>query len=139
MSAQAWEQLIKSSSQVLTNSSSSLRTDPLQDTSVRRFKRGTVLRYGVEIYNAKIPAVQQGQIRLQTRVFHDRQKVFEGVDRQLDVAQQPGVKEPVFTDAVSLGENLLPGDYVLQVIVTDGLAKEKRRLATQYIQFEVIE
>ena len=140
MSAQSWEQLIKSSSQVLTNASAtSFKTDPLQDTSVRRFKRGTVLRYGVEIYNAKLPAVQQGQIRLQTRVFHDRKKVFEGAERQLDVAQQPGAKEPVFTDAVSLGENLLPGDYVLQVIVTDGLAKEKRRLATQYIQFEVIE
>ena len=138
MSAQSWEQLIKSSTQVLT-SATSFKTDPLQDTSVRRFKRGTVLRYGVEIYNAKLPAVQQGQIRLQTRVFHDRKKVFEGAERQLDTTQQPGVKEPVFTDAVSLGENLLPGDYVLQVIVTDGLAKEKRRLATQYIQFEVIE
>jgi hypothetical protein len=57
----------------------------------------------------------------------------------MDTTRQPGIREPVFTDAVSLGENLLPGDYVLQVIVTDGLAKEKRRLATQYIQFEVIE
>ena len=65
--------------------------------------------------------------------------MFEGEERRLDLSSQPGVKEPVFSDAVALGKNLLPGDYVLQVIVTDGLAKEKKRLATQYVQFEVIE
>ena len=140
MSSQSWSQLTAGNSQMLTNSNSGpSKPDPLQDTSVRRFKRGTVLRYGVEIYNAKPLAVQQGQIRLQTRVFHDRVKVFEGEERIMDTNRQPGIREPVFTDAVSLGDNLLPGDYVLQVVVTDGLAKEKRRLATQYIQFEVIE
>jgi VWFA-related protein len=140
MTLQSWSQLTSGNSQVLTNSNSgSLKSDPLQDTSVRRFKRGSVLRYGVEIYNAKPATVQQGQIRLQTRVFHDRVKVFEGAERVMDANPQPGIREPVFTDAVSLGDNLLPGDYVLQVVVTDGLAKEKRRLATQYIQFEVIE
>jgi hypothetical protein len=30
------------------------------------------------------------------------------------------------------------GDYMLQVIVTDLLAKEKQRTATQWIDFEVI-
>jgi VWFA-related protein len=139
LTTQLWAQLMNGGSHVLTSGNSAAKPDPLQDTSVRRFKRGTVLRYGVEIYNAKLPTGQQPQIRLQTRVFHDRVKVFEGAERQLDLSQQQGSKEPVFTDAVSLGENLLPGDYVLQVVVTDGLAKEKRRLATQYIQFEVIE
>jgi hypothetical protein len=140
MTTQLWGQLMSGDSRVLTGGNSTAsKPDPLQDTSVRRFKRGTVLRYGVEIYNAKLTAGQQPQIRLQTRVFHDRIKVFEGAERLLDPTMQPGSKEPVFTDAVSLGANLPPGDYVLQVVVTDGLAKEKRRLATQFIQFEVIE
>ena len=138
MTMQSWNQLTSGSSQIFASAGPS-RPDPLQDTSVRRFKRGTVLRYGVEIYNAKLPANRQAQIRLQTRVFHDRQKVFEGEERELDVGTLKDPKEPIFTDAVSLGENLLPGDYVLQVIVTDGLAKEKRRIATQYVQFEVLE
>ncbi|HKP69911.1 MAG TPA: VWA domain-containing protein [Pyrinomonadaceae bacterium] len=135
----AWNQLISGASQIATSASSgTAKADPLQDTSLRKYRRGTVLRYGVEIYNAKI-VPGQSQIRLQTRVFQDRKKVFEGEERQVDTNSQPGVKRPVFTDAVSLGKNLLPGDYVLQVIVTDGLAKEKKRLATQYVQFEVIE
>ena len=139
MSAQSWAQLSGNSLIPANATGPTVKPDPLQDTSVRRFKRGTVLRYGVEIYNAKLPAGQTAQIRLQTRVFHDRRKVFESPERSLDLSTQPGTKEPVFTDAVSLGDNLLPGDYVLQVIVTDGLAKEKRRLATQYVQFEVID
>jgi hypothetical protein len=140
LTTHAWNQLTGGSSQVLTNSTSGPeKPDPLQDTSLRRFRRGTVLRYGVEIYNAKLAANQQPQIRLQTRVFHDRKMVFESEERILDLSSQSSSKEPVFTDAVSLGENLLPGDYVLQVIVTDGLAKEKKRLATQYVQFEVLE
>ena len=32
----------------------------------------------------------------------------------------------------------MPGEYVLQVVVTDKLAKEKHRTASQWIDFEVI-
>lgn len=140
LSMQAWNQLIGGGSQMFTNASNNARPDPLKDTSQRQFRRGTVLRYGVEIYNARTGPGMQPQVKIQTRVFHDRKKVFEGEERVLDLSSYPpGTKEPVFTDAVSLGENLLPGDYVLQVIVTDALAKEKKRLATQYVQFEVLE
>ena len=40
--------------------------------------------------------------------------------------------------AVSLGGAMQPGDYILQTIVTDKLAKSKRNLATQFVQFEII-
>jgi hypothetical protein len=33
---------------------------------------------------------------------------------------------------------MVPGEYVLQLIVTDALAKEKRRVATQWIDFEIV-
>jgi hypothetical protein len=37
-----------------------------------------------------------------------------------------------------LGTDLEPGEYVLQVIVTDNLAKEKYRVATQWMDFELV-
>ena len=37
-----------------------------------------------------------------------------------------------------LGTALQPGEYVLQVVVTDALAKEKYRTATQWIDFEIV-
>ena len=38
--------------------------------------------------------------------------------------------------AVAIGQKLAPGDYILQVIVTDQAAKG--RIATQFVQFEVV-
>ena len=134
----AWRQFAEAGSQVNVLLPQDEKPDPLQDTSVRKFKRGTVLRFGSEIYNAKLPSIQQGRIFLQPRVFHDRQLVFEGKEQPLNIEGQSS-ESPVYSDAVQLGANLLPGDYVLQIVVTDGLAKEKRRIATQYVQFEVIE
>ena len=32
-----------------------------------------------------------------------------------------------------------PGEYILQVVVTDNLAKERRKIATQLVQFEVVQ
>jgi hypothetical protein len=31
-----------------------------------------------------------------------------------------------------------PGDYVLQIVVADALAKEKYRMTTQWVDFEVM-
>ena len=41
--------------------------------------------------------------------------------------------------AIAFGKKMLPGDYILQVIVTDPLAKEKKQIATQFVQFEIVE
>jgi hypothetical protein len=40
--------------------------------------------------------------------------------------------------ALQLGTEMPPGEYILQVIVTDLLAKEKNRTATQWIDFEIV-
>lgn len=139
MSMSSWQRLAGGPSQVNTGGPiQDEKADPLQDTSLRRFKRGSVLRFGTELYNAKLPSLSQAKIYMQARVFHDRELVFENKEQPINLEGQNS-SEPVYTDAVQLGENLLPGDYVLQIVVTDGLAKDKKRIATQYVQFEVIE
>jgi fibronectin type 3 domain-containing protein len=40
---------------------------------------------------------------------------------------------------LALKDELPPGEYILQIIVKDTLAKEKTNLATQWVQFEIIE
>jgi len=37
-----------------------------------------------------------------------------------------------------LGNDLQPGDYALQLIVTDKLAKEESRVVGQWIDFEIV-
>ena len=113
--------------------------DPLAATSLRRFKRGTILRYGYEIYNAKVIAGQQPSLNTQVRMFRDGKMIFEGKQIPLDLSGQPDLQRIKATGALNLGGGMLAGDYVLQIVVTDALAKAKSKIATQFVQFEIIQ
>lgn len=109
------------------------------DTSLRRFKRGTVLRYGGEIYNAKTSGTQAPQLTSQTRVFRDGKLLFEGKPVPVIVTGQNTAQKVIVNGAMNLGSEMPPGDYILQVVVTDALAKGKNQIATQFVQFEVVD
>ena len=47
-------------------------------------------------------------------------------------------KDKVAGGSLLLGADLQPGEYILQVIVIDKLAKEDHRMATQWIDFEIV-
>jgi len=55
-----------------------------------------------------------------------------------EVAGQTDLEHLKAFGAISIGTEMEPGDYVLQVIVTDGLSKAKNQTATQYVPFEVV-
>lgn len=112
-------------------------SDPMTDSALRRFKRGTILRYGFEVYNVKLDAARQPNASVQMKVFRDGKPVLEGKNAPLELLNQTDLGRIKSTGAMNLGEALPAGEYILQIIVTDQLAKEKRRLATQFVQFEV--
>ena len=111
--------------------------DPMGDTSLRKFKSGTILRFGYEIYNAKLDAAQKPNLLVQTKVFRDGKPILEGKISPLDFSGQPDLQRLRANGGVSLGAALPAGEYVMQIIVTDTLAKKKRRIATQFVQFEI--
>lgn len=113
--------------------------DPKFSTAVRAFYRGTILRFGVELLNVRISDKRASDLRIQSRVFRDQQLVFQTVESPLNLAGLTARPELAHTDAIELRERLLPGDYVLQIIVADWSDPKKKRLATQYVQFEVLE
>ncbi len=113
-------------------------SNPLGDTAQRRFKRGTVLNYGAEIFNAKTDASRSSNLVFRTRIFRDGQVTFEGKPQPVAASSRDPSKTAIAA-AISLGTEMSLGDYVLQIVVTDNLAKEKRKIATQFVQFEVIE
>jgi VWFA-related protein len=130
-SAEAWKKHEQGSTEQLT--------DPQTDTSLRRFKKGSVLRYGIDIYNAKLDAAQKPNLMTQVRVFREGKLILDGKPKPLGQGRQLNPSKINFMGALNLGAEIPPGDYVLQIIVTDTLAKEKNRLSTQWIQFEVTE
>ncbi|MDT5294127.1 MAG: hypothetical protein QOJ76_1007 [Acidobacteriota bacterium] len=109
------------------------------DPSVRRLRPGMELHYDFHIYNAQAdPAGGRPRLQTQVRLFRDDGRpAYEGKVAPFDTAQQEDLKRLVAGGSIKLNRNAAPGRYVLQVVVTDLLAGEKRRVATQWIDFEL--
>jgi VWFA-related protein len=111
--------------------------DATRGAARRSFRRGTVLDYLYEIINAKTGAGRHPELEVQTRMFHDGEQV---ADEKTTLATAGAVSDPQHLRAggrLSLGGGLAPGEYVLQVIVTDKLVKNKFNIVTQSMDFEI--
>jgi VWFA-related protein len=111
--------------------------NPNGSAAVRIFRRGKGLVYACQVLNAQTGPGNQANLELRTRLFHDGKQIYEGKPMPLDSKSQPDPKHLVAAGAMKLGQGMQPGDYVLQVIVTDKLAKDKYSVSTQSMDFEI--
>jgi VWFA-related protein len=108
-------------------------------TATRRFRAGMDVTYAFMIYNAQVDqANKQPQIESQVFLYRDGQPVYTSQPARIKVEEQASYKEIFAGSNVQLGSNLQPGEYVLQIVVTDKLAKDKFSTVTQWIDFEVV-
>ena len=114
-------------------------TEEQADPATRRFRRGALLDYGFVIYHAK-PERATGRLRLtiQARLFREGRQVYAGQPQPFDPGQPSGPARVEAAGRLQLGAALEPGEYVLQVVVTDGLAGKSHAVATQWIDFELV-
>src|SRR5205085_7050944 len=106
---------------------------------VRQFHQGSSLVFVYAVYNALADqATNQPQLTTVTRIFRDGKPIYTGAPTPLEMTGQKDPHRPTGGAQLSLGSELLAGEYVLQIIVEDHLAKEKTRTATRWIDFEVI-
>ena len=103
--------------------------------AVRIFAQGDSFGYAYEIFNAKTDRSKKTQLETQMRLFRDGQQVNAGTPTALS-ADQKNPQRLIGSGRVQL-TRVPPGDYVLQVVVTDKLANEKNRIAAQSMDFEV--
>jgi hypothetical protein len=71
------------------------------------------------------------------RLIRDGKVVFDGNQMPLNLAGQTDLQRIQASGAVTLGKNLEPGSYVLQIIVFDTTEGGKPRIATQFVEFEI--
>ncbi len=115
------------------------QSDPNASPALRRFKQGLVMIYAIVIYNAQLDkASGKPKLKSQTRVFLEGKQVFTGSEIPFEVNEQLDLKRLQVAGAIQLGTAMVPGEYVLQIVVTDALAKEKHRVASQWINFEIV-
>jgi VWFA-related protein len=114
-------------------------TDQQAGPATRRFRRGALLDYGFVIYNAKLDrATGRPSLTIQARIFREGQQVYAGQPQPFDPAQQSGLERIEAAGRLQLGAALEPGEYVLQLVVTDALAGKSNAVATQWIDFELV-
>jgi len=72
------------------------------------------------------------------RVFRDDKIVFTGDPAPLDFSGQTDLQHLTSGSRLQIGSAMTPGNYVFQIIVTDNSNHDKPRVASQWIDFEVI-
>ena len=112
--------------------------DPMRDTSIRRFKRGSVLQYGYEVYQAALNGAKQPMINTRVRLFKDGVLKFEGEAKMIDTKVQSDLQRLKSGGAISLAEQMEVGEYVLQIVVKDEVAKAKYATATSSFNLKLL-
>jgi VWFA-related protein len=129
---------------VLSNGAESDKTtaadqDIQSGPAVRRFRPGMMLDYRYIIFNAAESGTSTtALVQTQMRLLREGQPAFTGKVVPLDVAKQPSSKRISLGGRLRIGPELIPGDYVLQVVVTNTTDPKKPRLMTQWIDFEIV-
>jgi hypothetical protein len=107
--------------------------------AVRHFHSGMLMSYGFYVYNAQTDkSASVPQLTTQVLLFRDGKPVFTGKENPMAVNGQPDLKRIIGGGGIQLGSDLPPGDYVLQIIVTDALADKKYRTVSQWMDFAIV-
>lgn len=109
----------------------------LTQGALRRFRPGHVLQFAYAIYNAQLDkSTNQPRLTTQVKLYRDGKEIFAGKETAYDAKGQPDLKRLVGEGALQLG-GLQEGEYVLQIVVTDTLARGKHRTTTNWTDFEL--
>jgi VWFA-related protein len=104
---------------------------------VRKFPRSGLVQYGVAIYNAVADKKSRlPQITVQAEIYSDGKPVYTLAPRSLEFSSGMNPKRFDYVGRLQLKE-FPPGDYLLHLIVRDGLARKKYARAEQWIDFSV--
>lgn len=115
------------------------RAGLMVDPPARRFTAASDLNFAFLIYNAAInPATQLPSLVLQTRLFRDGKPAGAGTETAINVTNQADLARLFLSGVVKLDPNLEPGNYYLQVVVTDQAGKKKQPPVTQWVDFEIV-
>jgi VWFA-related protein len=112
------------------------RENPNGAASVRIFQQGTAVAYAYEIFNARADGSDKAKLETQIRLFRDGEQVYTSPPSPLTPQGDPKAKRLAVGGQIQL-TNVPAGSYVMQVVVSDTLRKDKYGTTTQTMDFEV--
>jgi len=107
--------------------------------ATRRYRPGQGILYAYAVINPKLKGpAKEFQVGSQVRVFRNGQVFYTGTYNHLLLKSQPDPTRLVGGGMISLGSILSPGEYLMQVVVTDENAGRKKPPVAQWVDFEVV-
>ncbi|MDX6497135.1 MAG: hypothetical protein QOG23_395 [Blastocatellia bacterium] len=108
--------------------------------AVRRFKAGSLMDYGYVVYNATPgPKTSLPDLTAQVRLFHEGELMASQEEPAIDTGRmQYDLKRLSSKGRIRLSDQFIPGQYVLQIIITDQRAKSGATTASQWIDLEIV-
>lgn len=105
---------------------------PLSSPAVRRYRANSDIYFAFAVFNGS------PNLTMQTKLFRDGKSVKSSPETAVDTTNQGDPDRLVVTNVLRLPADLEPGDYYLQVVVTDKAAGAKQPPATQWVNFEIV-
>jgi VWFA-related protein len=119
-------------------STAAMANAAMANPGTRRFSLNSDLHFAFVIYNAAInPATQLPNLVMETRLFRDGQRVGTETETTVSAVKQPDLSRFFTTGSLKLDRSIEPGNYYLQVVITDKSAGNQPPV-TQWIDFEVV-
>lgn len=129
-------------SSILVRGASAAGASPSGDEAqalVGRVKRGSAFEYVFQVLNARRdPATARPRLETQVRLWRGRRAMYESARTPLPV-EHGGEDRVVASGRLTLSPQLEPGDYTLEVTVTDMLAPRASAVARQWTNLEAVD
>jgi VWFA-related protein len=110
--------------------------DPKANAVLRTFRPGDAMEYAYQVIDVRDDPGKARSFEVRTRLFLDGKQIHESQPMPLETIRQSDPKRLLGGGGLHLGAGMQPGDYVLQVIVTES-TDGKQYTAAQAMDFEI--
>jgi hypothetical protein len=106
---------------------------------LRRFAPRSPLYFVFQLYNAAVPGgTQLRDMVMRAKIFRDGKSVYTGDEMPISAGSQKDLNRLFVDGIITLDAELEPGNYHLQVLITDRGAKKKDAPVVQWADFEIV-
>ncbi len=107
--------------------------------AIRRYLPGQSVLYSYVVVNPRLTGSQKQTKLVQQMLVHRNGKlIYQGKPLPVNESGKLDARRMVGGGVLRLNANAQPGEYILQIVVTDQAARKSKSKVTQWIDFEVL-
>jgi VWFA-related protein len=108
--------------------------------AVRRYRRGQAILWGLVAINPKLKGTpQKSSLTSQVRLYRNGKLFYTGPVRTAQGDMMLDPQHVLEAGILRLGGQLIPGEYLMQVTVTDRFGRKKDAVRSQWSDFDVVD